>query len=110
MPEIVHLPAGAFIGEKSEHVKRYRHRHFFYRLGFLAVLDVGNDELRCRHFVLRVCYAVQKIIPTNSCCQQVHAREAACARTRERRAGTPARNRQAARNRAEYLHCGRIDT
>jgi len=67
------LPAGAFIGEKSEHVKRYRYRHFFYSIGFVAVLDIGFDELRCRHHLLRVCYAAQKIIPTRRRCQQVCA-------------------------------------
>lgn len=49
VPEIVHLPACTFIGEKSEHVKRYRYRHFFHGVRFVAVLNVRLYELRSRH-------------------------------------------------------------
>ena len=49
VPEIVHLTACAFIGEKFEDVKRYGDRHLFHRFGLEAVLDVGFDKLRRRH-------------------------------------------------------------
>lgn len=49
VPEIVHLPACAFIGEKAKHVKRNGYRHLLYGLGLLAVLDVGLDESRSSH-------------------------------------------------------------
>jgi hypothetical protein len=49
VPEVVHLPACAFIGEKAKYVKRYRYRHFFYGDGFVAVLDVRLYELRSSH-------------------------------------------------------------
>jgi len=49
VPKIVHLAACTFIGEKSEYVKRYRDRHFFYGYCLAAVFDVGNYKLRRRH-------------------------------------------------------------
>ena len=71
MSEIVHLPACAFIGEKSEHVKRYRYRHFFYSLGLLAVLDVGMYELCCRHgFRYAIDAPGQNLSPVFLLCQQ----------------------------------------
>src|ERR1700759_2494639 len=72
MPKIVYLPTRAFVGEKSQYVKRYRYRHFFYGLGLFAVLDIRMNELRCRHgFRYAPVTLEQNLIPDFFSCQQV---------------------------------------
>src|SRR5579859_6875457 len=93
MPEIVHLSAGAFIGEKLKHVKRDGHRHFLHGFGLVAVLDVRLDELRCRHGSYAFVTPGQKIITGRFCCQHLYNVRRR-SRTRRAAAGTPAATRR----------------